>query len=34
MRRGKKSTMERENVFMLPEDFFEKDEVIQIEALC
>ncbi|MCM1194103.1 MAG: phage replisome organizer N-terminal domain-containing protein [Acetatifactor muris] len=25
--------MERENVFMLPEDFFERDEVIQIEAL-
>ncbi len=25
--------MERENVFMLPEDFFERDEVIQIESL-
>lgn len=25
--------MERENAFMLPEDFFERDEVIQIESL-
>lgn len=25
--------MERENVFMLPEDFFERDKVIQIESL-
>lgn len=25
--------MERENVFMLPEDFFERNEVIQIESL-
>lgn len=25
--------MEKENVFMLPEDFFERDEVIQIESL-
>lgn len=25
--------MEKERVFMLPEDFFERDEVIQIESL-